>query len=147
MDAKMKIAFAEKLLTRAEEKLKAARLLYENNYNEDSISRCYYAVFLAAKAILTLLGYEPDDRETDESIRELFSLNVVSSGLMDPEYGRILSDLCWMGKLCDRSVYTFYSREDARKALEDCKSFLEKAREIIYNLIEDIEQKYVPDKK
>ena len=99
MDAKMKITFAEKLLTRAEEKLKAARLLYENNYNEDSISRCYYAVFLVAKAILTLLGYEPDDHETDGSIRELFSLNDISSGLMDPEYGRILSDLCWMGKI------------------------------------------------
>ena len=46
------------------------------------------------KDILTLLGYEPNDHETDEGIRELFSLDVISSGLMDPEFERILSDLC-----------------------------------------------------
>ena len=43
---------------------------------------------------LRLLGYEPNDYETDEDIRELFSLDVILSGLMDPEFERILSDLC-----------------------------------------------------
>ena len=43
---------------------------------------------------LQLLGYEPNDYETDEDIRELFSLDVILSGLMDPEFERILSGLC-----------------------------------------------------
>lgn len=43
---------------------------------------------------LRLLGYEPNDYETDEDIRELFSLDVILSGLMDPEFERTLSGLC-----------------------------------------------------
>jgi len=42
---------------------------------------------------LTLLGCEPNDHETDEDIRELFSLDVILSGLMDSEFERILSGL------------------------------------------------------
>jgi len=49
----------EKHLERAEEKLRAANLLLENNMFSDAISEAYYVMFHAAKALLALRSIYP----------------------------------------------------------------------------------------
>ncbi len=87
MDAETKLREARKLLEKAETRLKEAKLLYESGFHEAVLNRAYYSVYSAAKAILTLLGYES---KTHGGLRKLLGYYVVESGVMDKKYGKIL---------------------------------------------------------
>ncbi len=49
----------QKHLERAEEKLQAAGILFENNMLNDTISEAYYSMFHAANAVLSLKDVHP----------------------------------------------------------------------------------------
>lgn len=52
MQAKNSEEFVKASLKRAEKALKAARILFDNNELEDAVSRAYYAMFHATRALL-----------------------------------------------------------------------------------------------
>ena len=50
----VKLGLVKSQLEKAEERLEAAKYLLEGEYYEDAVSRAYYSMYYAAKAILTL---------------------------------------------------------------------------------------------
>lgn len=78
----------EKELARAKKALLAANKLFEEELYEDSVSRTYYAVLHAAKAVLATLGIEP---ESHDAVRRLFGLYLVKSGKIEKEFSKILT--------------------------------------------------------
>ena len=62
-------------MERAEEKLRAANLLLENNMFSEAISEAYYAMFHAAKALLALRGIYP---KTHAGVVSQFGLQFVT---------------------------------------------------------------------
>lgn len=85
MDKETKIRDAKELLEKAETRLKETKLLYENGFYEGSLSRAYYAVHSAAKAILALLGYEP---KTHGEVRKQLGFYVIKAM-------KLLNHLSW----------------------------------------------------
>ncbi|TET40855.1 MAG: HEPN domain-containing protein, partial [Dehalococcoidia bacterium] len=54
---------------KAEQRLKAAQHLYEQAYYEDSISRSYFAIFFATKALLLTKDVNP---QTHSGVKNQF---------------------------------------------------------------------------
>lgn len=73
----------------AKEKLSSARILLENNRFKDSVSRSYYAMFSAARALLATKGL---DSAKHSGVIALFNQHFVKTVLVDKTMGRILEN-------------------------------------------------------
>ncbi|MHA1505966.1 MAG: HEPN domain-containing protein [Candidatus Asgardarchaeia archaeon] len=111
---------------KAQKKLKSAKILLKEGQIEDSISRSYYAAFLAIKALLILLG---SDVSTHKGAIMMFNLKAIKTGLLPKELGKYLAELFDARQSSDYSPITFYDEVDA-------ESFIKKA-EIILNKIKN----------
>jgi len=69
--------FVKASLVRAEKALHSARLLAENGELEDAVSRAYYAMFHAARALLFSKGEKP---KTHRGTISLFGEKIVKQG-------------------------------------------------------------------
>ena len=76
-------------VNRSRKALKAAEILYKARLNEDAISRAYYTILHAAKAVLI---FEDIKVDSHGAIKKLFSLHFIKSGKLDAEYSRILRE-------------------------------------------------------
>ncbi len=82
-----RIELAKYRLEKAKTKLAAAHILLEQALFEDSLSRSYYAMFTAARALLSIEGF---DSRKHSGIISLFNQHFVKSGIVDKRLGRIL---------------------------------------------------------
>ena len=69
---------------RATETLGAATTLVTSGYNNDAVSRSYYAILHAAKAGLATKGIESD---THRGVAAMFGKHLVTTGDVDREEG------------------------------------------------------------
>ena len=76
----------EILIKNAYEKLEAAKTLFENDFYGDAVSRAYYAMFFAAKALLSQKDIYP---RTHRGLISQFGLEFVKNG----EFKKDLFDL------------------------------------------------------
>jgi len=72
----------------ADEKLESAKYLLEGEFYRDCVSRAYYSMFHAAKAILLLKGVEP---KTHKGVLRMFGLHLVKESDVDIYLGKALS--------------------------------------------------------
>ena len=128
------VELARVMLERAHVRLESAELLLNAGKYDDSISRSYYAVFLAAKAILLLLGEEP---KTRGGLMNIFGLKVVRKGLVNSEYGKILSSLFEAHQNSDYQVFTWFDKSDAEKYFEMARQFVKKMEELHQTLVSE----------
>lgn len=111
---------AKAYLEKAKEHLKAAKISLEYGLFRDAISRAYYSVYSAAYSILYLLGKVP---KTHAGLRTSFSL-LVREGVVEVEYGKIISKLYEMRETSDYDPISFYGEEEAEQAVSDAERFL-----------------------
>jgi len=81
----------------SKEKLGSAKILLENSRFKDSISRSYYAMFTAARA---LLATKHLDSSKHTGVVSLFNRHFVKTGIVTKDLGRMLMkgrDLRQMG--------------------------------------------------
>lgn len=71
----------------AAEKLKEAEVLLSNGLYKDSISRSYYAMFSAVRALLAMEGL---DSRRHSGVVSLFNRHFVKTGLVDKDLGRLI---------------------------------------------------------
>lgn len=108
-------------LSSAEERLKAARLLLERQMYADSVSRSYYAVFQAARAVLATK--ELDSRK-HSGIIGLFNQQFVKTGILPKDYGKILKSAKDLRQAGDYDDFFLVSREEALSAVENASRFI-----------------------
>lgn len=66
---------------RAKKSLESARILFDHKAYEDSISRSYYCVLHASKAVLILEGVNVSSHS---AVRRLFGKHMVKQGVRSP---------------------------------------------------------------
>ena len=71
----------------SKEKLSSAKILFENSKFKDSISRSYYAMFTAARA---LLATKHLDSSKHTGVVSLFNQHFVREGIVANDFGRML---------------------------------------------------------
>lgn len=114
----------EEHLEIAENKLQAAKVLFRNEIYADSVSRSYYAMFNASKALLLTEDSSP---KTHEGVAS--EMGKLFRDRIDRE---LLSDLSRLQEVREKSDYTNYqpSRNEAEEALETAERFLEEAKRL-----------------
>ena len=108
-------------LSRAEGKLRAARLLAQAGEVDDAISRAYYAAFHAAQAALIALGHEA---RSHEGVVMLFGLHLIETGKIERRLGRGLHRLRGDRESGDYATTTFFAAEDAAEAIRSADDLL-----------------------
>lgn len=115
-------------LNSALEKLQVARELSDAGHYDDAISRAYYGMFYAAKAMLLSIGVITKSHAgTNSEVGKHF----VKTGRLGVEYQAMLSRA---GRARQRSDYELASRPDQQSAegmICDAAAFIAKARELV----------------
>ena len=110
------------LLEKARGKLNAAEdWLAQGKYFDEIVSRCYYAAFHAAQAMLLTEGLTAD---THQGIVSLFGLHFAKTGRVNPRLGRYLNNLKDDRESGDYDVYSGIDRSDAENAVREAREFL-----------------------
>ena len=120
----------EEEIRRAEEALRAAELLYENDFPADAVSKLYYALLYHIRALLLSKGLEP---RSHEGVLRLFGLHFVKTEIFPTDYSHTFSKMMKYREEADYNPsYTFTEQdyEEFRKEVLDVcnrvKEYLEK---------------------
>jgi len=113
------------------EKLGSAKILLENRKFKDCISRSYYAMFTATRA---LLATKHLDSSKHTGIVSLFNQHFVKKGIVTKDLGRMLlkgKDLRQDG---DYKDFVETSMEEAQEQYDNSEKFIEKIESALARL-------------
>lgn len=113
---------------RAEEEIKAAKVLKDNGLYFKSVVSSYYVVYHGAKAALLNKGISP---KSHEGIERMFSLYYVKVNLIETDIGRIIGRLMKLREEADYYPETSFNLKDSSEALEMAERFLENIRKVV----------------
>jgi hypothetical protein len=115
----------EASLSRAEEALRSAKLLLEHTELEDAVSRAYYAMFHAARAILFSKGVKT---KTHRGTISSFGEYIVKTGILDEQYADVLRKTFDLRQKSDYEIYTELDEELVRETVNNAEKFLKKVK-------------------
>jgi len=109
-------------LKRAREHLQSAEILLNNGMYSDSLSRSYYAVFAAVRALLTTKQL---DSKKHSGVISLFNQHFVKTGIVDRSMGKELSKARLRRESSDYTDFYLVTKEEAVNQLKTAKKFIE----------------------
>ncbi len=115
-------------LEEAKEKLDSAKLLLENGYFKDAVSRAYYCMYNAARALLLTKDLSP---KTHKGLISKFGEEFMKMEDDAKNYATILHKAEDLREMADYGVYKEISREMAESVIDDAELFLKKIREVL----------------
>lgn len=110
----------KKEVLRSQKSLKSAKKLFEEGLFEDAISRSYYAVLHAAKAVLLSEGAMVSSHE---AVKRLFGMHLIKTGKIEQKYSKILSEEQDERYLADYDVAFSPEQERVEKRIKDAEDF------------------------
>lgn len=120
--------FVEASLLRAEKALRSAKLLEENGQPEDAVSRAYYAMFHAARAILFSKGVKA---RTHRGTISLFGEKIVKEGVLSREFADMLRKALDLRQKSDYELYAELNEELVEEVIKNAGKFVEKIKELV----------------
>jgi uncharacterized protein (UPF0332 family) len=119
------LVVGEELRVAAEELLAAEQLIGITLYRI-AMTRTYFAVFHAARAVLYAQGYDP---KTHQGVLTLFNQHLVHPGHFEPRAARVLARLQKYREQADYGESFIVDREGAQEELLVAREFVDAARE------------------
>lgn len=113
----------ERDLTLAAETLGAAEYLLKGGYYNDAVSRAYYAMFYAARALLASRDLHPKGHK---GLIIQFGLEFVKKGFIEETYGRALSYAKERRETVDYNIEATMTPDEAAIIIADARNFLER---------------------
>jgi len=118
----------EASLLRAEKALKSAKLLLEHRQLEDAVSRAYYAMFHATKAILFSKGLQA---KTHKGTVSLFGEHIVKKGILSEEYADALRKAFDLRQKSDYELYAELDEERVKTTTKSAEKFLKVIKKLL----------------
>jgi len=115
-------------LQNSKEKLGSAKLLFENDKFKDSISRSYYAMYTAARA---LLATKHLDSSKHSGVISLFNQHFVKTGVVARDLGRILMKGKDLRQDGDYKDFVETSMKEAQDQYSDAKKFIDQIEDTL----------------
>ncbi len=112
----------------ARDKLAAASALLAQHFYNDCISKAYYAMFYASKALLLALDEDPNKHE---GVVSLFGERIAKVGLSDPNYGTVLRNAKELREEADYGDFFRATKEQAEQAFENAQDFVKEAEKTL----------------
>ncbi|MFO7966370.1 MAG: HEPN domain-containing protein [Archaeoglobaceae archaeon] len=121
----------ELLVNRAEKRLEASHYLLKEGFYEDAVSRAYYCMYFAAKALLLKKDITI---KTHRGLISRFGLEFVNEGIIEDYYGKALRIAEEIREEADYSITRTIDMEEAESVIEDAEKFLERIRRALEEL-------------
>lgn len=118
-------------LQNSKEKLGSAKLLLENDKFNDSISRSYYAMYTAARA---LLATKHLDSSKHSGVISLFNQHFVKTGVVARDLGRILMKGKDLRQDGDYKDFVETSMKEAQDQYSDAEKFIDQIEDTLTEL-------------
>ena len=109
------------LLSKAQDKLKTARMNFEGGQYDDCVSRSYYAVFHAVTAVLLDKGLV---YSSHSQVIGAFNRDFVKTGIFPTDFTSMIQELYDGRQVGDYDPMSDITREDAEKALLNAESIV-----------------------
>ena len=109
---------------RAQECLGAAALCRDSGYHADAVSRAYYAILHAAKAVLP----EGVRADSHRGVLNQFGLFFVREGLVESVWSDLIRNSQDERHRADYDVTSTFTETDSLQAVENAASFLSRIR-------------------
>ncbi len=122
------------LLARAEEKLRAARLLLEGSAWGDAASRSYYAAFHAVSAVLLSRG---ESYSTHAQVLGRFNKEFIQTGIFPREFTKLLTRLFEDRQSGDYDVEPGLTETEARQDVADGERIVVAVRQFLESTEKD----------
>lgn len=120
--------FVRASLKLADKALEGAHLLLKKDENRGAISRAYYAIFHAARAILYDKGFTS---KSHHGLVSLFGKHVIQQGIMPKEFARILARALDMRQKSDYEVFAHFEENEVGELISDAEKFVKRVRELL----------------
>jgi len=116
------------ILTLAREHLQSAALLYQQGQFRDSISRSYYAIFHAARALVEAKGFKG---KKQEGVISYFDRHLVKTNQINKKFSKILHEAKDLREMSDYEESWRATREQTEKLLESARLFIAEAERLL----------------
>lgn len=110
---------------RAQESLGAAQSCLRDGYLRDAVSRSYYAVMHATKAVLLVHDM---NAESHAAVRRLFGKVLVRSGELEKEWSQTLAKEQASRGSADYDVFTVWEIDRVQESVQRAEVFLNRIR-------------------
>lgn len=107
-------------LNSAKERLHSAKVLLEDGSYKDSISRSYYAMFTAVRALLAIEG---QDFSKHSGVISYFQREYIKTGKFDKKFSKYLSKAFQIRNNTDYADFFIVSQMDAEEQLNRAQEF------------------------
>ena len=114
----------------AEERLNEAQLLFDSGYYNGTVSRAYYAMFAIVQAALISRNIQV---KTHTGLRSAFGIEFIQKGIIDKEFGRILSRGEHIREEADYGSEKSITKDEAEATLRTASSFIQVVKKNILN--------------
>lgn len=115
-------------LARASDCLKEADALYGEGLHTGAVSRLYYYVLHAVKALLLAKGFEP---KSHEGTLRLLGMHFIKSGIFDPSISHIFTRLMKYREEADYNPSYFFTKDDYVQFRKDAEALYGKVVEFL----------------
>jgi uncharacterized protein (UPF0332 family) len=115
-------------LARAKESLTSADLLFSHGQLADAVSRLYYCVYHAVRALLLSRGLEP---KSHEGALRLLNLHFTKPGVLDAETSHIFTRLMKYREEADYNPSYVFTKDDYARFKLEADSLFEKIMECL----------------
>ncbi len=115
-------------LSIAKEKLESAQLLLDNQRYANSVSKAYYAMYHAARAVLFIKNVDPHKHS---GVVKMFGLHYVQPAIVEKKYSKALSYIKELRERCDYESNPEVDADECEKVLQDAKEFVKRTGEIV----------------
>lgn len=116
------------LLQKANRFLRTAELALNDGDYDSCVSRCYYAMFFMAEAMLFSKGMRASSHK---GVIKLFGEHFVKTGIVEAEFGKMLRRAYDLRHKGDYAMGFAVSEKEARERLEGAKSFVSRVESYI----------------
>ena len=112
----------------AKDKLRSAKILLDSESYKDSISRSYYAMFTAVRAILAV---DEVDFKKHAGVISYFQREYIKNGKFDKRYSKYLSNAFKIRNDTDYADFYIVKRQDAEEQYERAVELLKVIEEYL----------------
>ena len=116
------------LLSEAEKRLEAARILLEEGFYDDAVSRAYYSMYFSTVALFLTKNIRV---KTHKGLIARFGQEFIDTGFIERYYGRVLRIAEELRSEADYSISREISKDEAFETIKDAEKFLVRLKDAI----------------
>jgi uncharacterized protein (UPF0332 family) len=120
-DKESKEALMAYRINRADETVREAELMYQEEYYNGAVNRLYYACYYITIALLLKNDIQA---QTHSGVKAMFGLHFISNGKVPYEIGKVLTTLFEKRQTGDYDDFVICSQQDVEELMQQTKEFV-----------------------